>query len=197
MASDASILSAAQITKILSDIRAGEKAASNELIEAVYSDLRGMAHGIFASERPDHTLQPTALVHEAWLRIFSGAEVDWRDRSHFYAVAACQMRRILVDHGREFRAAKRGNGLKVVLDENQASPSNACEIGEVDELLDRLARSDPEAAKVVEMKFFAGMTDEEVAAELGCSHSSVRRHWAFAKAWLVRQMTGSPANPKS
>jgi RNA polymerase sigma factor (TIGR02999 family) len=197
MASGKGVASADQITRILADIRNGDKAASNELIEAVYSDLRRMAHGIFASERPDHTLQPTALVHEAWLRIFSGAEVDWRGRSHFYAVAACQMRRILVDHAREFRAAKRGNGLKVVLDENQASPSKACEIAEVDELLDRLERSDPEAAEVVEMKFFAGMTDEEVAAELGCSRSGVRRHWAFAKAWLVRQMTDSPGNLKS
>jgi RNA polymerase sigma factor (TIGR02999 family) len=189
---------AAQITKMLGDVRSGKRDAANQLMEAVYSDLRGVAHRFFASERPDHTLQPTALVHEAWLRIFSGAEVDWRDRSHFYAVAALQMRRILVDHGREFRAAKRGGGFKVALDENrQASPLGACEIGEVDELLDRLQRTDAEAAKVVEMKFFAGMTDEEVAAELGCSHSTVRRHWLFAKAWLVRQMTDSPAGGKS
>jgi RNA polymerase sigma-70 factor, ECF subfamily len=188
---------ASQITKMLGDVRGGDKRASAKLIDAVYSDLRGMAHNVFSNERPDHTLQPTALVHEAWLRIFSGTAVDWRDRRHFYAIAARQMRRILVDHGREFRAAKRGSGFKVALDENQASPSNACEIGEVDELLERLQRSDPEAAKVVEMKFFAGMTDEEVAAELGCSHSTVRRHWDFAKAWLVRQMTQSPPDRKS
>jgi RNA polymerase sigma-70 factor (ECF subfamily) len=188
---------AAQITKMLGDVRNGDRDAANKLIDAVYSDLRGIAHRFFSSERPDHTLQPTALVHEAWLRIFSGAEVDWRDRSHFYAVAARQMRRILVDHGREFRAAKRGNGLKVGLDENrQASPLGACEIGEVDDLLDRLQRTDGEAARVVEMKFFAGMTDEEVAAELGCSHSTVRRHWNFAKAWLIRQMTDSSASGK-
>jgi RNA polymerase sigma factor (TIGR02999 family) len=189
---------AAQITKMLGDVRQGDADAANKLMEAVYSDLRGIARHFFASERPDHTLQPTALVHEAWLRIFSGAEVDWRDRSHFFAVAARQMRRILVDHGREFRAAKRGNGFKVTLDEaQQASPLRACEIGEVDELLDRLQRTDAMAAKVVEMKFFAGMTDQEIADELGCSHSTVRRDWDFAKAWLVRQMTDSAANGKN
>jgi RNA polymerase sigma-70 factor, ECF subfamily len=183
---------AAQITKMLVDVRKGDREAANQLMEAVYSDLRRIAHRFFSSERPDHTLQPTALVHEAWLRIFSGAEVDWRDRSHFYAVAARQMRLILVDHGREFRAAKRGGGLKVVLDENHlASPLGVCEIDEVNDLLDRLQRTDAEAAKVVEMKFFAGMTDEEVSAELGCSHSTVRRHWSFAKAWLVRQITSA------
>jgi RNA polymerase sigma factor (TIGR02999 family) len=181
---------AAEITKMLGDIRSGNRDAANRLMETVYSDLRAIAHRMFSNERQDHTLQPTALVHEAWLRIFSGAEVDWRDRSHFYAVAARQMRRILVDHGREFRAAKRGGGFKVSLDEAQhALPLGVCEIGEVDELLDRLQRTDAVAARVVEMKFFAGMTDEEVSAELDCSHSTVRRHWSFAKAWLVRQMT--------
>jgi RNA polymerase sigma factor (TIGR02999 family) len=188
---------AAEITKMLGDIRAGNHAASNQLMEAVYSDLRGMAHRLFARERPDHTLQPTALVHEVWLRIFSGAEVPWNDRVHFYAIAARQMRRLLADHGREFRAQKRGGGLKVVLDDNlHGSPLTDCEFDEVNELLERLERTDPQAARVVEMKFFAGMTDEEVAAEMGCSHSTVRRHWSFAKAWLVRQMTGSAGNEK-
>ena len=179
---------------MLGDIRAGNPAASNQLMEAVYSDLRGMAHRLFARERPDHTLQPTALVHEVWLRIFSGAEVPWNDRVHFYAIAARQMRRLLADHGREFRAQKRGGGLKVVLDDNLHGSSMAgCEFDEMNELLQRLEHSDPEAARVVEMKFFSGMTDEEVAAGLGCSPSTVRRHWSFSKAWLVRQITGSAA----
>jgi RNA polymerase sigma-70 factor, ECF subfamily len=183
---------AVQITKMLEDIRAGNHAASNQLMEAVYSDLRGMAHRIFARERADHTLQPTALVHEAWLRIFAGAEVHWNDRVHFYAVAARQMRRVLADHGREFRSQKRGGGLKVVFaDDLHGSSMADCEFDEVNELLQRLEHSDPEAARVVEMKFFSGMTDEEVAAGLGCSPSTVRRHWSFAKAWLVRQITGS------
>jgi RNA polymerase sigma-70 factor (ECF subfamily) len=183
---------AAQITEMLGAVRRGDHAAANRLMEAVYTDLRGMAHRVFASERHDHTLQPTALVHEAWLRIFSGVDVSWNDRVHFYAVAARQMRRILADHGREFRAQKRGGGLKVIFDDKlHASPLASCEFDEVNELLDRLQRTDAEAARVIEMKFFSGMTDEEVAAEMGCSHSTVRRHWIFAKAWLVRQMTGS------
>jgi RNA polymerase sigma factor (TIGR02999 family) len=183
---------AAEITKMLGEIRAGNRAASKQLGEAVYTDLRGIAHHLFARERPDHTLQPTALVHEVWLKIFSGAEIPWNDRVHFFAVAASQMRRILVDHGREFRALKRGGGLKVAFDDRlHASGWTQCEFQVLHELLDRLARNDPAAARVVEMKFFAGMTDEEVAAEMGCSHSTVRRHWSFAKAWLVRQMTGS------
>jgi RNA polymerase sigma factor (TIGR02999 family) len=183
---------------MLDAVRNGDPGAANQLVEAVYSDLRGIARRLFARERPDHTLQPTALVHEAWLRIFSGAEVAWNDRIHFYAVAARQMRRLLAEHGREFRAQKRGGGLKVVLDDKlHGSALPDCEFDEVNELLQRLERTDPEAARVVEMKFFSGMTDEEVAAELGCSHSTVRRHWSFAKAWLVRQMTGSAADEKS
>jgi RNA polymerase sigma factor (TIGR02999 family) len=188
---------AAQITEMLGAVRQGDSAAANQLMEAVYADLRGMAHRVFARERPDHTLQPTALVHEAWLRIFQGVEVSWHDRIHFYAVAARQMRRVLADHGREFRAQKRGGGLKVVFDDKFHAASLAnCEFEEVNELLDRLQRVDPEAAQVVEMKFFSGMTDEEVAAAMGCSHSTVRRHWNFAKAWLVRQMTGATGDEK-
>jgi RNA polymerase sigma-70 factor (ECF subfamily) len=183
---------AAQITKLLGDVRGGDATAADKLMEVIYTDLRGIARRQFASERRDHTLQPTALVHEAWLRIFSGAEVAWHDRVHFYAVAARQMRRILADHGREFRALKRGHGLKVALDDNlHGSPFADCEFEEIHELIERLQRVDPEAAQVVEMKFFSGMTDEDVAEEMKCSHSTVRRHWNFAKAWLVHQMTGS------
>jgi RNA polymerase sigma factor (TIGR02999 family) len=186
-----------QITKMLGDVRHGDREAANKLMEAVYSDLRRIARGHFSRERPDHTLQPTALVHEAWVKIFAGAEVDWRDRSHFYAIAALQMRRVLKDHGREFRAEKRGNGFKVAFDEAlHATPGASCEISEVEDMLDRLHRTDPMAAKVVEMKFFAGMTDEEVASELDCSHKAVRRHWDFAKAWLIHRMTNIPAVEK-
>lgn len=182
---------AVHITKMLGEVREGNAAAANDLMEAVYSDLRVMARRLFAGERADHTLQPTALVHEAWLRIFSGTDVPWNDRVHFYAVAARQMRRLLADHGREFRAQKRGGGLKVMFDDKLHSSLVDCEFDDVNDLLERLQRLDPEAARVVEMKFFAGMTDDEVAAELKCSNSTVRRHWAFAKAWLVRHLVGS------
>jgi RNA polymerase sigma factor (TIGR02999 family) len=182
---------ATPITQILGAVRAGDPHAAAQLIEAVYADLRGMAHRMFRSERQDITIQPTALVHEAWIRLFSGADVPWNDRVHFYAVAARQMRRLLKSHGREFRARKRGAGLKVVFDDKAHSPALAdCEFEELNDLLNRLQRIDPEAAHVVEMKFFSGMTDEEVAQEMDCSRSTVRRHWNFAKAWLVRHLTG-------
>jgi RNA polymerase sigma factor (TIGR02999 family) len=186
---------AAEITQMLVDARAGDRAASDRLLGAVYEKLRGMAHGMFASERPDHTLQPTALVHEAWLRIFShGGEPGFNDRAHFYAVAGRQMRRLLIDHGRQFRSPGRGGGLKVALDDNIHSfGSPVCEFEDVNDLLNRLQRADPEAAQVVELKFFSGMTDQEVAAELKCSHSTVRRHWKFAQAWLVSHMNSPRA----
>jgi RNA polymerase sigma factor (TIGR02999 family) len=185
---------AAQITKMLGDIRGGDPAAAGQLMEAVYSDLRGIAHRLFATERSDHTLQPTALVHEAYLRIFSGTEVEWRDRNHFFAVAAIQMRRVLVDFGREHRAAKRGCGLKVSFDDGRHAPSVAdCDIELVDDLITRLRRQDGAAARVVEMKFFSGMTDREIADAIGCSHSTVRRHWVFAREWLARHL-GRPVS---
>jgi RNA polymerase sigma factor (TIGR02999 family) len=185
---------AAEITKMLGDIRAGDPAAAGQLMEAVYAKLRSIAHRLFASERPDHTLQPTALVHEAYIRIFSGAEVSWRDRNHFYAIAAVQMRRILVDFGREHRAAKRGCGLRVGFDEGRHAPLLAdCDIELVDDLITHLRRHDGAAADVVEMKFFAGMTDREVAGQIGCSQSTVRRHWVFAREWLARELVRAPA----
>jgi len=183
------------ITHLLKEVREGNRAAANQLLEAVYADLRGIARHFMAGERPDHTLQPTAVVHEAYLRIFRGAEIDWQSRTHFFAVAAAQMRRVLVDHGREFRAAKRGQGLKVVLEEGRhAAPLPECDIEAVDELLARLEKLDPAAARVVELKFFSGLSDSEVAGVLQVSHSTVRRHWTFARAWLLRRL--DPAREK-
>jgi RNA polymerase sigma factor (TIGR02999 family) len=182
-------LEAAEITKLLGDIRGGDAAAADRLMKAVYSDLHGMACRLFAGERSDHTLQPTALVNEAYLRIFSGAEVEWHDRNHFYAIAAAQMRRILVDYGRKHRAVKRGCGLKVSFDERRHGAAFAeCDVELVDALIVRLRRQDGTASRVVEMKFFSGMTDREVADAIGCSHTTVRRHWVFARQWLARQL---------
>lgn len=179
-----------QITRLLTEVRCGNQASMNRLLEAVYDDLRRIARRSMVGERPGHTLQPTALVHEAYLRIFGGAPVEWQNRAHFYAVAASQMRRLLVDHGREYRAAKRGHGLKVALEENAyAAPLAECDIEAVDELLLRLQRVDEEAARVVELKFFGGLKDREVAEVLNVSHSTIRRHWTFARAWLVHQLT--------
>jgi RNA polymerase sigma factor (TIGR02999 family) len=186
---------AEQITRLLHEVRDGNRASADQLLDAVYTDLRGIARHFMAGERSGHTLQPTALVHEAYLRIFEGAPVEWQNRAHFFAVAASQMRRVLVDHGREFRAAKRGGGLKVALEDgHHAAPLAECDIEAVDELLDRLQRADAEAARVVELKFFSGLKDREVAEVLQVSHSTVRRHWTFARAWLRRQL--APAAQK-
>jgi len=174
---------------MLGKCRKGDAAAASELMDAVYRDLRHIAARHFSREREDHTLEPTALVHEMYMKVFAGAEVEWVDRRHFFATASRQMRQILIDHGREVRAVRRGSGLKVSLDEaHHAAPGAGAVFDDVNEMLQRLEKTDAQAARVVEMKFFGGMTDDEVAEELDCSRSTVRRHWEFAKAWLERRM---------
>jgi RNA polymerase sigma-70 factor (ECF subfamily) len=177
------------VTLLLKRIRAGSKEAEEDLLRTVYGSLRRLAAHYMRDERPDHTLQPTALVHEAYLRIFGGGEVDLRDRSHFFAVAARQMRQALVDHARAVRAEKRGAGaVKVCLDEARNfghAPND--DIEAVDEALSRLEELDPQAARVVELKFFGGLTDTEVAETLGVSFATIRRDWEFARVWLFSQ----------
>jgi len=181
----------AEVTNLLRGIRRGDRDAEDKLIRVVYADLRKIARRYMAGERRGHTLQPTALVHEAYLRVFRGATVDWRDRAHFLAVAASQMRRVLIDHGRAFRGPNRGGGLKVVLDETVvANPKSPCDVEVLEDLLERLRKTDPAAAQVIELKFFAGLTDKEVAELLSTSHSTVRRHWVFARAWMGKHLAG-------
>ncbi len=181
-----------EITGLLQGIRQGDTDAENQLIQAVYADLRKMARRYMAGERRNHTLQPTALVHEAYMRIFHGAPVDWKDRAHFLAVAAAQMKRILIDHGRAFRGPNRGGDFKVALDETLvANPEAPCDMKVLEDLLERLRKAEPVAARVIELKFFGGLTDKEVAHELGTSHSSVRRHWVFARAWMGRHLSAN------
>lgn len=180
-----------EITDLLHGIRRGDSDAEDQLIKVVYSDLRKMARRYMAGERRNHTLQPTALVHEVYMRIFRGAPVDWRDRVHFMAVAGSQMRRVLIDHGRAFRGPNRGGEFKVALDETiVATPQAPCDVEVLDDLLDRLRKADPAAARVIELKFFSGLTDKEVAEVLATSHSSVRRHWVFARAWMGKHLAG-------
>jgi RNA polymerase sigma-70 factor (ECF subfamily) len=179
----------AEVTGLLHEARNGDHGAEDKLINLVYADLRKIARHYMAGERTNHTLQPTAIVHEAYVRIFRGGPVDWRDRAHFFAVAASQMRRVLIDHGRAFRGPNRGGKFKVALDETiVSSTQQPCDIEIIDDLLQRLNQTDPDAARVVELKFFSGLTDKEVAEALSTSHSSVRRHWMFARAWMGKHL---------
>jgi len=182
-------MQATNITELLHDIRGGNRDAEGRLMDLVYSDLKVIARRQMSKERRrDHTLQPTAMVHEAYLRIFHGAPVNWQDRAHFMAVAASQMRRVLIDHGRAVRGPRRGGGLKVELPEDMPNPQSPCDLEVIDDLIERLRKTDPEAATVVELKFFSGLTDKEIAANLGVSHSTIRRHWSFARAWLGKHL---------
>jgi RNA polymerase sigma factor (TIGR02999 family) len=153
--------------------------------ETVYPVLRITARRLFARERRGHPLHPDALVHEAWLRMAASEPSRWRDPAHYYAAAVRHMRRILIDHGRQFRASKHEGNRKVSLDEAlHACSSDVFERVEVRELLDRLSRVCAPSGRVVRLKFFAGMTDREIALVMGCSSRSVRRHWRVARKWL-------------
>jgi RNA polymerase sigma factor (TIGR02999 family) len=179
-----------EITSLLNQVRKGDQDAANRLMDHLYKQLRQLAAHYMRSERPDHTLQPTALVHEAYLRIFGSQPITWQNRAHFFAVAARQMRRVLVDHARRAGAGKRGGrAVKVTLDE-ASGLSDKCEedLGAIDEVLDRLEKIDARAARVVELRFFSGLTDKETAAVLGVAVGSVRRDWEFARAWLFSEL---------
>lgn len=185
-----------KITELLQKMRGGDSAASEELIEAVYAELRRLAGHYMKAERGGHTLQPTALVHEVYAKLFSAEPVDWQSRSHFFAVAARQMRRYLVDHARQRNREKRGGGaISVELDEQRAVGGEAIreDVLAVNEALDELERQDPRAAQVVELKFFGGLTDQEAAEAIGISFAAFRRDWEFARAWLFHRMSGGSA----
>lgn len=181
--------STAGITILLKAWSGGDQAAFARLAERVYPELRRMARRYMKDERQAHTLQSTALVHEAYLRLVDAAEVDWRDRAQFFAMVAQMMRRILVDAARARDAQKRGGDLlKVALDES-AILSDAPErsIVDVDEALTAFSKIAPRQARVVELRYFGGLTEEEIVAALGISLRTVRRDWDFAKAWLLRE----------
>ena len=182
-----------EVTLLLRRIREGQSGAEDQLIRLVYHELRRIAGACMRDERPGHTLQPTALTHEAWLRLADQSQVEWRDRAHFFGLAARMMRRILVDHARARLADKRGAGAVVLsLDwvEIDSSPRKLDEILAVDEALARLRQLDPQQAQIVEMHYFAGMTVKETAEALGISPRTVDREWAFASAWLRRELSG-------
>ena len=175
------------VTLILDAISRGESQASDQLLPLVYHELRKMAAARMFQESAGHTLQPTALVHEAWLRLGGGQNQPWQNRAHFFGAAAEAMRRILVEHARRKAALKHGGGQQRLniddLDIAQASPDEKILL--IDSVLEELKRINPERARVVVLKFFAGMTNVEVAETLNISRSSVDRHWDCARNWLV------------
>jgi len=176
---------------LLRQWREGNQHAFERLSELVYDELRRMARGYLAGERRDHTLQPTALVHETYLRLVDQTAMAFEDRRHFFALAATTMRRILVDHARGQRCEKRGGDQqRVTLDAvgELAAADRAAEVLAVDEALERLAVEDRLKASVVELRFFGGLTNDEVASVLGLSEPTVRRHWRTAKLWLHREL---------
>ena len=179
------------VTRLLVAWSQGDAGALDTLLPLVYSELRNMAHRYLSRERRDHTLQPTAVVHEAFLRLVKQRRVEWKNRSHFFAVAAQSMRRILVDHARARATDKRGGGQTLIsLDASTAGAApRAVDLITLDEALCQLERLDVSKAKVVEMRFFGGLTIDETAEALGASPSTVKREWAFARAFLYRELT--------
>jgi RNA polymerase sigma factor (TIGR02999 family) len=180
-------------TQSLSRIAEGDPEAMDRLLPVVYAELRRLAAAYLRDERPGHTLQPTALVHEAFLRLAGGREPGPRSRAQFVGIAARTMRNILVDHARRRKAQKRGGGAKAVtLDTSVlADASHAVEIEDLDRVLEQLAQVSERQARVVELRYFGGFSIEETGDALGISPMTVKRDWAFARAWLYRELTGS------
>jgi RNA polymerase sigma factor (TIGR02999 family) len=182
-----------EVTRVLSAIEQGDPHAAGQLLPLVYDELRKLAAQQLAQERPGQTLQATALVHEAYLRLVGAdAEAHWDGRGHFFAAAATAMRRILVENARRKRALKRGGDLgRQDLDEVQlAAPEPQEDLLALDEALNRLAGTDPAAASLVQLRYFAGLTLPEAARALGIAPRSAGRLWAFARAWLRREVEG-------
>lgn len=178
------------ITLVLDAINRGETEASDRLLPLVYGDLRNLAAARMLQEAPGHTLQPTALVHEAWLRLVGESNKNWRSRAYFFAAAAEAMRRILVEHARRKARFKHGGGQQRLniedLELAEATPDDKVLL--VNDALEILERTNPERARVVLMKFYGGMTNKEVAELLGIGERSVDRHWVCAKAWLFQKL---------
>ncbi len=182
--------SSSDVTALLGDWSRGNQSALNQLLPLVYGELRRIATRQLRSERVGHTLQPTALVHEVYLRLVDQRNVDWRNRAHFFGAAAHVMRRILVDHARRHTASKRGDGHpRLSMDEaTELAAPEGIPVLALDQALDRLAAMDQELARIVELRAFGGMTIEETACVLKISPSTVKREWRTAKAWLTREL---------
>ena len=183
-----------QVTELLHQWTQGDEKALRALAPLVYKELRRLAHYHLQSERPDHTLQSTALVHEAYLRLLGGQPPELQNRAHFVAVASRLMRQILVDYARERRASKRDGGCRIAFEYLDALPVTAdTELLALNDALDELSRIDERQGRIVEMKFFGGLSAPEISQALGISRATVDRDWATARVWLHRQMSGAPA----
>jgi len=183
------------VTQLLYDWRNGNQDALNQLMPLVYDELRGLAKRYMKRERSSHTLQTNALVNEAYLRLVNQQTVDWQNRAHFFAIAAQVMRHLLVDHARSKQYAKRGGGSQqVTLEENVASvDGQSVELLALHEALERLAEIDERKSRIVELRYFGGLSSEETAEVLNVSEITVKREWAKAKAWLFRELSSSNA----
>jgi len=184
-----------EITQLLDAVARGEGTASEELLPLVYDELRGLASGILFREAPGQTLQPTALVHEAWLRLGGAGTRNWNNRAHFFRVAAQAMRRIMVDRARRKASIRHGSGLERLNIEDvrleAACPDERILL--IDEALDRLEKEDPESARITTLKFFGGFTNKEIGKIQGVTERTVERQWAYAKASLFQLISGSDA----
>ena len=183
-----------EVTKLLHDWRGGNRAALDRLLPLVYDELRRVAGARLREEAPGHTIQPTALVHEAYVRLAGLDRLSVADRTHFFAIAARTMRQILVDHARRKRSDKRGGGETLVTLNDAVAAAGALTVDllDLDRALDELAALDERMARVVELKFFVGLTLAEAAESLKISHATVEREWAAAKAWLYRRLSPAP-----
>ena len=181
-----------EVTRILGAIEQGDPHAAGQLLPLVYDELRRLAAHKLACEKPGHTLDATALVHEAYLRLVGDQEKprQFQDRSHFFAAAAAAMRRILIDNARRKRSQKRGGGLRRQPLEAVADPTPDDDLLALDEALEKLAAQDPIKARLVELRYFAGLTGEQAAEVLGISPSTADRHWVYARAWLRAEVFG-------
>jgi RNA polymerase sigma factor (TIGR02999 family) len=180
------------LSELLAQWRAGDEESLRRLVPLVYNELRRLAHYHLRKERPDHTLQTTALVHEAYLSLMKQEPVDFENRAHFFAVCANLMRQILVQYARRRKAAKRDAGYKLTLDDAIPLPQGRCvDLIALDDALNGLAELDPQQARLVELRFFGGLSIEETAKALGMSPATVKRHWTTAKLWLHKEISQS------
>lgn len=180
------------VTRLLHELSGGDESAMARLVPLIYDELRAIAAREMRRERGEHTLQPTALVHEVFLRLVDKPDLSWESRAHFLNIAAQSMRRILVEHARHRKRQKRGGGAeRITLDEQLHAPgAGAPDLTDIDEALERLSSLDPRKGRVVELRFFAGLSVEETGRVLGISNATVKREWQFAKAWIQRELSG-------